>query len=112
AQQMLAHATEPIPVASAANPDVPPGIDAALGHMLAKSPDERFGSMAAVRNALDAAMGSAPRAQNFAPLTGAMDAARPMTEPVTAPRRSRAPLVIALIVFAIAGAVAAALLAR
>jgi serine/threonine-protein kinase len=128
AQQMLAHATEPIPVASAANPDVPPSLDAALSHMLAKSPDERFGSMAAVRNALDAAMGSMGRATNFAPASGAfvpnaplgsvtrggaMVAARaPSVEPVAPVKRSRAPLVIALIVIAIGAGVAAALLAR
>jgi serine/threonine-protein kinase len=113
AQQMLAHATEPIPVASAANPDVPASLDAALGHMLAKSPDERFGSMAAVRNALDAAMGSAAPPSNFAPATGSMIAASPVTEiHVAAQPKSHAALVLVLVALAIAAGVALALLAR
>jgi len=57
AQQMLAHATEPIPVAGAANPEVSPALDRALHMMLAKSPDERFPTMNAVRGALGAAIG-------------------------------------------------------
>ena len=54
---MMAHATKPIPVASAANPEVPPALDVVLGQMLAKTPETRFGSMAAVRNALAGATG-------------------------------------------------------
>jgi serine/threonine-protein kinase len=87
AQQMLAHATEPIPVASAANPDVPPAIDSVLGHMLAKKPEERFGSMAAVRNALDAAMRGAAPPSSFAPSTAQMEAATPV--PGTIPTDAR-----------------------
>jgi eukaryotic-like serine/threonine-protein kinase len=68
AQQMLAHATEPIPVAAAANPEVPARLDAVLHQMLAKSPDERFSSMTAVRGALAAAM--AGEGQAPAPVPG------------------------------------------
>ena len=119
AQQMLAHATEPIPVASAANPAVPPAVDAVLGHMLAKSPDERFGSMAAVRNALDAAMGGAAQATGFAPATGSMIVPSPATPSdraateAVAPASPRRTWIVAIVVLlAIAAGVTAALLAR
>jgi serine/threonine-protein kinase len=122
AQQMLAHATEPIPVVSAANPAAPPALDAVLAHMLAKSPDERFGSMSAVRNALDAAMGAAPPPAAFAPSTAAMEAATPL--PGSVPRvaredrssteavsRGRIAVWIALALIALAGAAAVVTLA-
>ena len=72
--QMMAHTTAPIPAPSAVNPKVPTALDVVVRQMLAKSPDERFGSMAAVRNALAGATGLPLPA---AVATGMMPAARP-----------------------------------
>ncbi|HTJ41499.1 MAG TPA: serine/threonine-protein kinase [Kofleriaceae bacterium] len=118
AQQMLAHATAAIPVASAANPEVPPSLDHALAHMLAKSPDERFGSMAAVRNALGNATGSAPPPAAFAPATGSLAIAtapetdRATTEAVAPARSHRLLLVVILVAIAAAAGLITALATR
>jgi serine/threonine-protein kinase len=118
AQQMLAHATEPIPSAAARNPEVPPALDAVLVHLLAKTPDERFGSMAAVKNALGAAMGGTAPPAGFAPTTGSLvvpvapDDRRATTEAVTAPPRARGWIVAAAVALAVIGGVIAALALR
>ncbi len=128
AQQMLAHATSPIPAMAAKVASVPPALDEVLRHMMAKTADERFGSMAAVRNALGQAVGTMPTGA-FAPVTGAFAAAAPVAgltgaiaaaDPIDSgppttldpPRRANAALYLGLAIIAIGGAVAGVLLTR
>jgi serine/threonine-protein kinase len=127
AQQMLAHATSPIPEMGARVAGVPPALDEVLRHMMAKSADERFGSMAAVKNALGQAVGALSTGA-FAPMTGAftvapapagLTAAQAVATPepggmttIDPPRRSRAPLLIVLALLALGGGAAAIVLTR
>jgi serine/threonine protein kinase/formylglycine-generating enzyme required for sulfatase activity len=51
-EKMEAHLTRPAPDPSGSRPEVPPGLDAVVRRMLAKSPDDRFPTMADVIDAL------------------------------------------------------------
>jgi serine/threonine-protein kinase len=59
--EAAAHVNAPVPAISAANPELPPELDAVFERALAKHPDDRFAScadfVAALREALDAAAG-------------------------------------------------------
>ncbi len=53
-EQIAKHQLAPVPVARAVNPDIPVNLDALVTQMLAKTPDERPGSMEFVDEALAA----------------------------------------------------------
>jgi len=117
--QMMAHATKPIPVASAANPEVPAALDGVIAQMLAKTPETRFGSMAAVRNALAAATGlplpvtpqAAGGATGTMPVSGPPPAGSGGTEIVGPEARGGRGLLIAIVILIVVGAGIAALVA-
>jgi serine/threonine protein kinase len=58
AAQARAHVEDPPPLATERDPSLPRGVDAVLDRGLAKEPDERWQSAAAMVEALDRAMGS------------------------------------------------------
>ncbi len=103
-EHMRMHAYEPPPRLSAVVPEVPPGLDELLLRMLAKDREQRFGSMAEVRAALEAVRDGrplpAPTASAAAPASGMMTpkplTCRPGISPAMAPG-GRWALVAALI---------------
>jgi eukaryotic-like serine/threonine-protein kinase len=108
--EAMAHVREPIPTASSLNPDLPVEVDDVFEQGLAKDPSKRFASavdlVAALREALDAAAGRT--AVMPTPVT-------PVTRSApTLLRRRRRPhpvLLVLLAGLALAGVVAAVLLA-
>ena len=57
--EALAHASAPIPPASALNPELPPGVDAALARGMAKDPEQRYDSASELVHSLREALNEA-----------------------------------------------------
>jgi serine/threonine protein kinase len=71
--QIVAHTSKPVPSLCAARPEVPEALDRIFAKMLAKKPDDRFGSMAEVVRELKACLP--------AKATGKTDATPPAEKP-------------------------------
>jgi len=79
---LLKHMAVPAPAARSIVPSVPPALDAILFRALAKSPSDRFQSMAELREALldpEAYAASLPEPEAHSDLSGRRRAAAPMT---------------------------------
>lgn len=124
-QIAMRHVTDTVPPPSAANADVPPGLDAIVARATAKNPDDRFASAAQMGTALEAALDptqrmDAPAATSVLSGAGA-GATAPLTEastppPPPAPGAARAPggggrraMGVLLVLLAVAGLAAASL---
>jgi serine/threonine-protein kinase len=113
AAQARAHVEDPPPPATERDPSLPRGVDAVLDRGLAKEPDERWPSAAAMIEALDRAMSASPPAtEPTRPLEAVPPPPARPAAPVAAadrPRRGTLPWLLAglaaLIVIAVAGAV-------
>jgi tRNA A-37 threonylcarbamoyl transferase component Bud32 len=81
------------PAARSLVPDLPETLEAVLQRALAKTPEDRFPSMLALREALTAPAGAVPRVDLDADLSGRMRAARPMARSEMALQRAETPRV-------------------
>ena len=101
------HLTQPVPSVSAAGHDIPPGADPVFRRALAKDARDRFDSCAEFAAALRAAYRAGERTTLIA--SGSPPGAAPVA-PAPPRRRSRLPVLFALLALAAAGAVTAAVL--
>jgi eukaryotic-like serine/threonine-protein kinase len=79
------------PAARSLVADLPEALEAVVQRALAKTPEDRFPSMLALREALTAPTGAVPRADLDADLSGRMRAARPMARSEMALQRAETP---------------------
>ncbi|HEY3070463.1 MAG TPA: protein kinase [Gaiellaceae bacterium] len=114
----MRHVKDPVPSVRERRPDVPPRVDAIVARAMAKRPQDRFPSVAAMMAAIEAGLAdSASRVDDGA--TGVLPAptpvppARPAERPRRTPGRSRSrtPLLLALLVIGAAALVLALLVA-
>jgi formylglycine-generating enzyme required for sulfatase activity len=121
---VLKHITDPLPLPSTVNPDVPEGVERVVLKAMAKEPDDRFGSAGEMADVLQEAVGSGAiaisspaeveaktlplPAAEIAPPT-APDAAPPSVTPAPAalPRRRGLPWLVVIGALALAGVIAA-----
>jgi serine/threonine-protein kinase len=80
---LFAHMNDPVPVASALRPGLPPGVDAVLARALAKNPDDRYPSCGQFASALRYGLGLAREGFQEAPYRPA----GPREQPAMAPRK-------------------------
>jgi eukaryotic-like serine/threonine-protein kinase len=79
------------PAARSLVADLPEALEAVVQRALAKTPEDRFPSMLALREALTAPAGALPRADLDGDLSGRMRAARPMARSEMALQRAESP---------------------
>jgi eukaryotic-like serine/threonine-protein kinase len=118
----MRHVKDPVPSVRERRPDVPPRVDAIVARAMAKRPQDRFPSMAAMMAAIEACLAeNAPPRPGTGGDTGVLPRAVP-TPPPPRPgatprprrprrRRSRTPLLLALLVIGVAALVLALLVA-
>ncbi|MBZ4421179.1 protein kinase [Myxococcus sp. RHSTA-1-4] len=87
AAQLVAHQTRPPPSPRSVHPGVPPAVERVILRVLAKHPEERYPSAAALRAALQAAI--AEDARGPAPEVNALAATPPARAPDEAPGLAR-----------------------
>ncbi len=106
----MRHINDAPPPLDDARPDVPPRVQAAVRRAMAKEPAERFPSMAAFCDELQACLAELQGATQVLP--GRAPAAAPRPKPRTRRRASAWPIVLALVLLIAAGAVAGYFLLR
>lgn len=79
-EKFLAHCNEPVPSLVSRRPDVPAELDQVFAKMLAKSPDERFASLAEVIGALETLSATKQTGDEHVPAGVAHPARRPETK--------------------------------
>jgi serine/threonine-protein kinase len=117
----MKHIREPVPSVRAVRPDVSPRLDAIVARAMAKRPEDRFPSTDAMMAALEAEQAST--VESVAPVTsagenGATERIQPLPSPAASPRpstprrrRTRLPLLVALLAVGVVALVVALVIA-
>jgi hypothetical protein len=116
----MRHLNDPVPSVRERRPDVPPRVDAIIARAMAKRPQERFPSTAAMMGAIEAALAGEEAASGLPDgATSVLPRAEPGPAAVSRPRRPRPrarrrrviPLLLAIVVLALGALVLAFLVA-
>ena len=98
----MRHVNDPVPSVSAARPDVPLRVDAALQRAMAKDPDDRFQSMGGLVAELGACLGALGDLDDDRTVISAAAVPPPRARPQRS-RRRLAPFVVVLVLVAAVG---------